>query len=261
MTQADVERFADQIVFDMDDSGSSCTKIEVDPKTGKPRAVIAIGKALYEEVLEAYKNGTDAANDGWLQMRIASDICHEVAHAIMGLTHGAGVEAYFGDSLVAEEGYEWEKRAFGGVFRPEWPACKVPRYYVDSTPAAVKGMIVLGDWPCRSLVKAYQSRGWPIGVRGEVPKVHIVWHTPIAYFVNLLQGSWWATEFASRGPSALHPPKITGCRYVTRDGPPVSSVVYYTTEDEEHLADTVPRGYEANWRGLVVPMEGPGDGL
>ncbi|KAK5121839.1 hypothetical protein LTR85_004714 [Meristemomyces frigidus] len=255
LTQADLKRFAGRIVFKFDDeSGCSGCELEIDPKTGKDRAVISLNRAVYDETLNAYWNGTDAAHDAWIQTRVAVTLGHELVHAIMSLTHGNNIEAYFGDSQVAEEGFEWEKRTFGGTFYLEDK--KSCYYQIHTTPSELKGTLVLEDWPCLKEVETYEREGWAIGVRGDVPKVNIRWNVSISHFLNLLQESWWETEYARRGPAALRPPKVTGARYMTKGA---ALVPYYIEDDEEGLADTVPRGYEALQQGLVVPADGPAD--
>lgn len=270
-TQADLERSADWIIFRLDErEGCSGVGIEFDLEAKKSWVVINIEKMQYEDLLHAYEHGTDAVHNAWIQTELARTICHEVVHAIMVLAHGGKVEAYFGDSQVAEEGFEWEKRLFGGIFKLQNRFPRPSPYRVDNVPSAMERMIVLTEWPNMTTVSDYKENDWKIGVRGEVPKAHICWHTRAPYFINLLQDSWWSTEYASKGLAALQSKKVTGARYVASeveflaDGVLVDTVPkvyedvpYYIETDEEGLVDTIPRGYEATETGLIVPMDGP----
>jgi len=251
-TRAKLQELRGRIIFELDSEPhcSGC-RVEKNEKTGETRAIISINRNHYEQVKHIFWKGTDAVHEAYVQVYTAGAIMHEVAHAFMDLTHGQGVEAYFEGSRVAEEGYEWEVRTFGGVlseiFKQETAG---PRYRVEGYPSRLKGMVVLSEWPNKTIVKEYQSEAWVIGAMGELPDTHIKWNTDMSHFFNLLQSSWWRTEYAHRGPQALRFTKKTGYRFITDEAG--KSVAYNDPKNKE-IHGTIPEGFQTNSNNLIVP--------
>lgn len=148
----------------------------------------------------------------------------------------------------------------GGVFNevasfhPRGSADVAPYYKVDGVPSAMAKMIVLDHWPNAVTVQGYQRYGFHIGIRGEVPPVHVRWNTSIMFFINLLQTSWWDDEYARKGPRAVQSRKVTGFRY--QPDARGACKAYEESEGDadgeaEETINTVPDGYLVTAEGLI----------
>ncbi|KAK5136607.1 hypothetical protein LTR08_002621 [Meristemomyces frigidus] len=249
------------IGFDPNPSCSS-TSATTDPVTGEVRVEILLNRATYNTLYNAYHSqATDPAQDVLVQTMLAGTLGHEMAHAVMILAHGVNVEAFFGDSPVAEEGYEFEVRAFGGmitVIGTDLTVSGLHHYYPSyemNVSTGVPGMIVLETFPNRGLVQRYKKNNWKMGVRANVSAVHVRWNTNIAHFIRLFTHGFWEREYTANGIRVVHSPKVTGCRILTMlDG---TQVPYEDAPvDGVAIPDTIPTGYRVSPMGLIHPSTG-----
>jgi len=195
LTLARLEELAGRIVLELEDGGEDCSSCDLaeedeDDPDAKPSVVILLNRKLYGDLERVVKHRTDIVKDSWVQVEGAGTLGHEMAHAVMVLTHGDILEAYFEGSQVSEEGFERERRTFGGILKAIYRTDKGPaRYVVDGTPSALDKMIVMQEWPNAQTLALYRHKKWEMGNMGSLFDVSTTWNIPVSYVVNLLQAS------------------------------------------------------------------------
>ena len=221
--------------------------------TGAREAVMTLSGCQFDG------DSDDLAYSTWYHINIARIMAHEFTHAVMWFKHsqlGQTLEAYFGDDLVGEDGYTFEVRAFGGILNTNDTGLDRPHYYngKDLVPSKLAHTILLSEWPDPGHVKMYCNIGAVICVRGPINPVHRLWATSMSHFLKLLTASFWANEYAAKGVTAVHLPKIHGQRMITDangHGTPYR-MPKMTRLGHAESERTMPEGYHANRGGLIM---------
>ncbi|TKA25187.1 hypothetical protein B0A50_05885 [Salinomyces thailandicus] len=254
-TRRALQKLAGSIRFNVNEArdASVCT-YEKNPLTDKWVASILIDPVLDEEIDFIFTNPTDIAYWSATHVDAATTLMHELAHAVRMLRHGRGCDVFFEGNYTSEEGFELEKRLFGGVVDED------TGYYIlpDGTRSRLKNMKILLDWPDAGLIGNYKETNLAMSTIGEVPKVSVKWNTRMSHFINLLQTSWWVTEYGRRGSEALRFEKIQGQRIFFNNVFSVGGITEVfdpRKASEAANRESIPKGYRVDSKGLIVPHE------
>ena len=191
---------------------------------GWPSTIRYSNKA-YTKLLKATTAGTDLPLLLVTRYEFAIMLIHETCHALLNACEGqSSWEPLFGNATIAEVGYEFEVRLFGGhidiIFnKPEkLRSNEIHCYkYVNARNRTVGsdliGLAVLWEWPYQSLVDFYRKHKWYMGVVSE-PKakrgLDLGWRIPLTFFQQLFTHEFWDSEVAERGSVALRPARVLG---------------------------------------------------
>ncbi|KAM0717263.1 hypothetical protein Q7P37_007115 [Cladosporium fusiforme] len=118
---------------------------------------------------------------------------HELSHAVKLAVHGVSTQIFVGDGKVAEEGFEWESRMFGGNLCSYVAGGK---YLVDGEQSPLSLQLLLKEWPSEELVNHYISTGLPIGLL-RPPGYTCFWKVPLCAWQPYSQ--WCEVNFSYHG--------------------------------------------------------------
>ena len=169
-------------------------------------ARIFISRRWLREHREAVRR-RDHARYLWHTFRLASNMCHELAHAAVRTVHGE-VDCYFPGARVAEDGFEWEHRHMGGVV-----LYKEPHGTIDYYPGSPKLSLWLLPWPNPFVVGDYVSRDNHISIRERYAEDDVAVRVKggtieVEWLTRYFQESFWRDEVEERGPEATKFPFV-----------------------------------------------------
>ncbi|USW56995.1 hypothetical protein Slin15195_G103140 [Septoria linicola] len=190
--------------------------------------------------LQRYQHGTDLVAYHWAAFHLAVTLCHELAHAACAARRPQVVgycgklwdqesngNLFFKGSDVAEPGYEWEARTFGGLITrlrttPEnhlrgQPV--PPLYQVNGIDTAMSGMLVVRQWLAPDMVTLYKRMNGQTGLRekNSVAEKEKYWNFSFGNIHRLFQQEFWNLD-THRRPGALWPLRLVS--FVPRPPPP-----------------------------------------
>ena len=169
----------------------------------------------------------------WTAFWLAINLVHELAHAAVFARHpqvlGEGKHStgnlFFEGSNVAEPGYEWEARTFGGLIgcrpwinngpRPQHDGDESLEvealYHVDNKPSSLVGMFCNRVWPCPNAVQGLVEGDSQIGTRAHpsMPERMFFWNVGFPEIHKLFQQETW-DDPSFREAEALWPERKTG---------------------------------------------------
>ncbi|KXT08446.1 hypothetical protein AC579_5611 [Pseudocercospora musae] len=263
---------ADYVAFQtIDDPNHGAYLREVDwvigtglPKNTYPgawgeKSAILISRQRLDELRAAYE-----AEQGdfpcllYAQFDLAITLVHELAHAYRNLMHGMfdpeGCEPFFGDSVVAEVGFELEKRLFGGRIERLWPKIDIHETTGEDfsvycckhgrTQSKLAGRLVIWEYPYQILVNTYAGEGNVVdmdvrqGIE-ELRELDLAWKLPVSFFQQFFDDGFWQAEYAEAGLHAFRPEKGTG-------------VCFKLDKSGRHLPTKGPKAKNEEWRYVPV---------
>lgn len=167
-------------------------------------------------------------------------------------------EPFFYGEIVAEIGFEMEKRLFSGrptlIFNGD--EGRIYHHYTRnrrSVNTTLVGIPVLFEYPDRGLIDEYRSENDYIGVRtgpnlneDHLPTYDLAWRIDIARVERYLRNDFWA-NLPPDDNTALHLPKDLGYYFANEAG------------DNDRVPripdiDDLPDGYNMTANGDVVPL-------
>ena len=166
------------------------------------RSIVTLSKEQYNALVAARQNPTDLPLLIWLQVKLAVTLIHEVVgHALCNFQFGkSDREPYFGDEIVAEPGFEVEKRIFGGRLSLMYDEAhaderhNVYLYEHNGVQSALRGIPVLWEYPCQGLLEQYRATG-SMGLRiprERVRPLDVAWRVPVKFLQDLFDNNFWA---------------------------------------------------------------------
>lgn len=220
--------------------------------------------------LNAYRVLRDAtyAKDGDLVFLLSCQFefgllsAHEVCHALVNAVEGdLDIEPFFHGALVSEIGYAFESVLFGGhltyvltgnsVHDDEWSDGQGPRrhwYPDDDHFSELRGILVMWEWPYRSIINSYRQTGEYIGVRNEdqIPVADLAWRVNSDFASKFLTKEFWEDDVRRLGAAAFQPPKEVGHFFLAHEDGEI--------QPHRPGRDLLPAGYRFGARGVVVPI-------
>lgn len=112
---------------------------------------IGYSETIYQRLCSLFDQATRRGDTscGWpirkISYTLAVTLVHELAHAAANAEVGVDTQLIFEDSVVAENGFDWEYFIFGGIARKELP---------DGI-----GEVDLAPWPCSDIIEGERKKG------------------------------------------------------------------------------------------------------
>lgn len=263
---------ADYVAFQtIDDPNQGAYLREVDwaigtglPKNTYPgawgeKSAILISRQRLDELKAAHgAQQKDVPYLLYAQFDLAITLVHELAHAYRNLMHGMfdpeGREPFFGDAVVAEVGFELEKRLFGGRIERLWPNIDIHEttgqdlsvycFKHGRNQSQLSGRIVIWEYPYQSLVNTYAGEGNVVdmdvrqGIE-ELRELDLAWKLPVSFFQQFFRDEFWQAQFAATAVDALKPEKDTG-------------VCFKLDKAGNHLPTKGPKARNEEWKYVPV---------
>jgi hypothetical protein len=210
------------------------------------KSKVKIAASLYHD-LENAQGTEDTPYLLNLQVDLAITLVHEIGHAIDNQAHGKWWHGHFlGENIIREVGFDVETRLFGGhlttLFGGKTDPNAFSRYYHNRQRSALKGILVLWEYPYQSLATAYAGKESHMEIRKQpkdVRSLDVAWRVPVTFLGQLFQDSFWKDEVPS-DPSALRPECSVG--YTFRADQDANSTPVNKHKDDRIMM-YVPRGY------------------
>ncbi|KAK5111843.1 hypothetical protein LTR85_011741 [Meristemomyces frigidus] len=227
-------------------------------------------RKMHAERVKCTRSADDPAYLAVLQYLFGTTIAHEAMHALTNaqeyLENAVYYSADANESPIAEIGFEFESRLFGGGHIERLydgssgnKTDRILRHqYLNGTDSELSGVMVMWDYPCRNLVEHYQHNGFPIGcrrlVRNTAPGYGIGWRVSVQYISTLLSKAFWETEVSNRSLMALQPPKFAGHFFIVEY--PDGDQTQPRWLSSERAARLIPPGfvYSKSYDIVPVPM-------
>ena len=230
------------------------------------KSKVKIAASLYEDLKKA--QGTeDTPYLFYLQVNLAITLVHEIGHAVDNLAHGKLWHGHFlGENIIREAGFDIETRLFGGHLTTLFgsktdPNAITNRYYHERRPSALRGILVLFEYPYQSLATLYAHHESHMEIRKQprdVRELDVAWRVPIPFLGKLFCDGFWRDELPSN-PTALRPECSVG--YTFRTDSNGNSIPVKKHKDDKTMM-YVPKGYRrVKDDGSVVRYPNSSDGL
>lgn len=165
------------------------------------------------ELLKADLEQADPIRRAAASFTLGITLLHELTHAAAaGSRHKSERDSVFiGNDKVAEDGFAFEARMFGGLVRwdREHPD-KTVSYSVKGVDGPPGFVLTLQDWPNAQLVELYgQKEEDVLDVLEEPPGFYCRWHVPPSFAFKMLDEDLWRMV-SKQGAFALRAPKTNG---------------------------------------------------
>lgn len=254
------------------DEGGAFTEAEEWIGIGHDPQVFWSGRKSYIQISGHFEANmkvektTDAVSYHWHAFYLAKVLVHELVHAAVNtrrpevkgddpndVSESQG-NLFFEGSDVAEPGFEWEKRTFGGLLTSCGPGPRKhkklaadgsdlplgPSFYKeDDEFVPFAGMIRRRQWPCVRLSIHYKNTESQIGIRDDanLSIKSSFWNVSFQDIHRLFQQDFW-TKVDLTNKEALWPQQRSGMMW---PWPAADGNV------------DVPAGYQMLGTGLIVP--------
>lgn len=171
-------------------------------------SVITIASRWLRELQYAI-NARDRHQEAALNVRLASVLVHELAHAarIAGRWTTGRDQYYLPGRSTSEEGCEIEAAIFGGRIWQDLVSYLADTNHGSRCYRTGTRKVLLLEWPMPSTVACYDNYRQDKSIyRGEeeLPPYNRAWELSAASLHDLLQDTFWE-HVAERGIKALHP--------------------------------------------------------
>lgn len=195
---------------------------------------IGYSETIYQCLCDLFDRASRGEDDfcGWSirkeSYRLAITLVHELAHAAAYAEVGDDTQLVFEDSVIAENGFDWENFVFGGIAKKELS---------DGI-----GEIDLAPWPCFDIIERYRKKGapglWFPGTPEDVQAHFFVWPE---YVDQLFTAHFWDVTVAEVGADALKVPKHMGWRLTAKNNDLLAA--FEPDVKDANFFDAVPEGW------------------